>query len=130
MVDFNNDTTIGTPASDVEKISILQRRYDFIEAWEDYKKKKYRGIASPTDVIKVRLMSLFLEIQAMLKRRQKAEDYKDLYDKCMGGKDDKAILEAFITINEFIDVLRLTRIDTQKIYDSLDVEAENMEKGY
>ena len=34
MVDFNNDITVGIPAADIERVSILQRRYDFIEAFE------------------------------------------------------------------------------------------------
>jgi len=39
MVDFNSDVMVGMPAIDIERVSILQRRYEFIDAFEFYKKK-------------------------------------------------------------------------------------------
>lgn len=129
MVDFNNEATIGTPATDVVKISILERRYDVIEAFEHYKKKKFDGIQAPLSIVRARLMSLFLEIQAMLKRKMKPEDYV-LLVKGVGADKYDEVMAAFIEINEFVDELRLTRIDNQRVYNSQDVEEENKVKGF
>lgn len=130
MVDFNNETTIGTPASDVEKISILQRRYDLIEAFEDYKKKRFNGIDISTCIIRARLISLFIEIQACLKRRLKDKEYQEIYDLCFKEKSEEKILIALLLINEELDKINLTKIDNQRVYDSTDVEAENDIKGF
>lgn len=130
MVDFDNEATIGTPAIDVERISILQRRYDVIEALEDYKKKRYMGSGSPISYVRARLFSLFVEIQAYLKRAMTKEDYGMLLDTCLKGKDEIELIEAIFKINEMLDALRLIRIDTHKVYDSTDVEAENKMKRF
>lgn len=130
MVDFNNEATIGTPAADVEKISILQRRYDVIEAYEAYKKGKFMGHAQSLSIVKARLISLFIEIQAMLKRRLPKEEY-DKLNICMNSTlIEEDILNILLRLNEFLDELKLTRIDTKKVYDSTDVEVENEEKDY
>ncbi len=131
MVDFNNDSTIGTPAVDIERISILQRRYHLIEAYEEYKIKKYFGSQIPIHVVRARMLSLFIEIQATLKRRLKKNEYDELRKKVISEKTtDDEVYELIETINEELDEMRLTRVDTQKVYDSTDVEAENEVKGY
>lgn len=130
MVDFNNETTIGTPASDVQKISILQRRYDFIEAHEDYKKKKLNNVTVSLNVLRARSESLFFEIQATLKRRLKPDVYNSLLGSLFNPKDYEDIRRVFFIINEFLDELKLTRIDTYKVYDSTDVDTEDKVKGF
>lgn len=130
MVDFNNETTIGTPAIDVERISILQRRYDVIEALEDYKKKRFMGSGSPISYVRARLFSLFVEIQAYLKRTISKVDYDKLLDTCLTCKDEEGLIEALFIINERLDAMRLIRIDTQKVYDATSVEGEDKIKGF
>lgn len=130
MVDFNNEATIGTPALDVERISILQRRYDLIEAYEDYKKKVFNNIGVSIAVVRARLLSLFIEIQATLKRRLDKEDYNKIKDCCFNSKNEEELKEIIFRINEELDKIRLTRVDTQKVYDSTIVETEDKEKGF
>lgn len=138
MVDFNNETTIGTPATEVEKISILQRRYDLIEAYEAYKKGRLGMVEANLSITRARLISLFLELQASLKRRlfKKAEgqtknEYEKLKDSIFADKlNEEQLLKVIFRINEELDEMRLIRVDNQKVYDSTDVEEENKEKGY
>ena len=144
MVNFNNDATVGIPATDIEKISILQRRYDLIEAIEAYYKNKFKGIAGETSIISARLMSLFYEIQAMLKRRHtpkakkkgaatKADDtFEKIKKVCTSTTTIKIedVVNVLELINDELDVVRLTRIDTQKVYDETDIEEELKEQGY
>ena len=130
MVDFNNEATVGTPAVDIERISILRRRYDFIEAWEDYKKQSYQGVSAGLNVVRARLFSLFLELQAMIKRR-KSNDYNKIVETIKNKSSTETdILDIFVLINEELDAIKLTKIDTQRVYDSSNVEEENEIKGF
>jgi len=124
MVDFNNDTTITTPASEIVKILILQRRNDFIEANEVYLREKYSGIETPDHIIRARLMSLFLEIQAALKRNKKKDDYDEI-TALIQSDDYKDLLKAYTILNTWLDESRLIRIDTRQQYDRTIAENEN-----
>ena len=130
MVDFNNDVTIGTPAVDVERISILQRRYDLLDALEDYKKKKFQGSNTNMSIVKARLVSFFLEIQAILKRRLKNPDYTAVVSKVFSSNNETEILDLIYKFNEMLDDIRLIRIDNKRLYDPGNVEAENEAQGY
>jgi hypothetical protein len=130
MVDFNSEATIGTPALEVEKISILQRRYDFIEALEDYKKKRMMNTPQPISYASARLYSLFMEIEPMLKRRLTLNLYRELKSLCLNQQNEGLLIYGFELINEQLDKINLIKIDTNKVYDPTNVETENKIKGY
>jgi len=131
MVDFNNDVTVGTPAADVERISILQRRYDLIEAYESYKKGRFQNAPTPLSIVRARLVSLFLELQAALQRRLPQKEYEGLKDLIFAIKfDEDDFLKCFFNINNELDTIKLIKIDNQRVYDYQDTELENKEKGY
>jgi len=134
MVDFNNETTIGRPAFDVEKICILQRRYDFVDAFEDYKKKKFRNINVDLSTIRARLITLFLQLQATLLRRwgdKENSQYFKIKKVVLDSKSkEEDIMEVFFTLSQELDKMHITKIDTSKVYDSRRTEGENKEKGY
>jgi len=127
MVDFNNDVTIGMPASDIVRVLILQRRNDVIEAIEAHNKLHSQGVSPGNAVVRARLTSLFLEIQAALKRHLKGNEYAELIKKIASTKDED-LLDAFLLMNEWVDKIRLTRIDTRNQYDTTRTETENEEK--
>ena len=128
MVDFNNDTTIGTPAVDVVRILVLQRHSDMIEAWESHLKKKYAGVQSNGTVVRARIMSLFLQIHPTIKRKLDPKDYEALVFSLKSGDED--IIEAnILLLNEVLDEVKITRIDTKKQYDKTNVETEDKMKG-
>ena len=129
MVNFNNDTTIGASAVDIQRVSILQRRYDFIEAFEDYKKKKLLGVNVNLNIIRARLGSLFYELQATIKRRLKEEEYKRLKNICLNKPSEDDIEKAFFEINEELDKMKLIRIDSKKVYDFSIAEEDNKQAG-
>jgi hypothetical protein len=124
MVDFNADATITTPAADVIKILILQRRNDFIEASESYLKAEFSGTSTEIDILKARLYSLFYELQAALKRHYKPTEYEKII-KNIRSDDYENIMKAFFKINEWLDYMKLIRVDTKQRYDSTRVEKEN-----
>lgn len=127
MVDYNNETTVTRPAADVARIQILERRANVIEAFEFYQKKDANGIHMDLGVIQSRLYGLFLELQAALKRRE-TTGYGKVLNQVKGRKYDD-LLEAFLFINEYLDKINLTKIDTNRTYDSTLVAEEDREKG-
>jgi len=136
MVDFNNETTVTVPPSDLVKIAILQRRYDLLEAYEDYKKNKLRGANITLSIVKARLITFFLEVQACFRRRlHDKKNEPNIYEKiktlCFNNDIiEEEVLEAIFLINEELDNMKLIVPDTAKSYDSRRVEVENKEKGY
>jgi len=130
MVDFNNETTVGTPAVDVVRILILQRRADCIEALEKYKKEDFAGITPNIALLKSRIYGLFLEIQGALKRKleKNKEQYEQLIQK-INSNNIKDIEEAFFYLNEYLDRINLTKIDNKKEYDRSSFEKDNKEQG-
>ena len=129
MVDFNNETTIGTPAVDVVRILILQRHADLIEAWEGYLKKKYSNVQPNSSIVRARLQSLFIQLQSAIKRSRTEEAYTIVVKGIREAKEEDELYKQIIFLNEFLDDLKLTRIDTKKKYDSTNVEEENRAKG-
>lgn len=125
MVDFNAEATVSAAATDILRILILQRRNDVIDSIEQYRKIEEHSDPD-TGVIRARLFSLFLEIQAMIKRKRK--DYEDISKGTLSKKFDE-LLETFMILNEFLDENRLTRIDTKEVYDSTRVSSEDKQKG-
>lgn len=133
MVDFQNETTIGTPAADIVRVIILQRRSDLFEAWESYKKKEHTGVDGGLEVVRARLETLFLELQPALKRRWTNKKKKDptMYHTLkenIKSEDPEVIEETIHTLNDYLDEIRLIRIDTKSNYDSTNVEAEHKAK--
>jgi len=129
MVDFNNDTTIGTPAIDVVRILVLQRRSDLFEAIERYNKLDYQGTTPDIAIVRARLVSLFLEIQASLKRRLKQQEYDQLKEKIY-SPDIVDIMDGVYYLNEYLDNMRLTRLDNRPHVDKTKWEEVNKAYGY
>jgi len=130
MVDFNNETTIGTPALDIVRVLILQARANVFEALEDYHKKESQGIDPGLYIVRARLTTWFLEHQAYLKRTLKPEDYEPLARELVANKINKQrIMETIYLLNEILDGLNLTKLDIKKRYDRTRVEEENKIEG-
>lgn len=130
MVDFDNETTVGMPAVDVERILILERRYNLFEALEKFNRSRMIGAEGDMSIVRARLFSMFLEIDAMLKRQMQDEDFTKLKRQIMStDATEEEMLTSIQTINEILDKVQLTRIDTRIRYDSRRVEVENDQKG-
>lgn len=129
MVNFNSDSTVSTPAADIIRILILQRRNDLIEAMESYYKIAEQGSDVDIFVIKARLKSFYWEIEAALSRNLSDEEFDKMKEKVFSAKDIKTIEEVYEFINEFLDKMRLIRIDTRQQYDSIRVTQEDEAHG-
>lgn len=127
MVDFNNETIVGIPAQDIERVLILQARNDFLIAREYYEREKLQANNTDITLMKIRLQTLFLQIQSLLKRRL-GKDYNPMFTEVFNNSNYETIIKNYLIINELLDTINLTRIDTKRIYDRLRVEEENKEK--
>lgn len=128
MVDFNNETTIGTPAVDIVRVLVLQRRNDFIEALEQYNKQNHAGVDPPTYIVRARLISLYYEIKPMLIRKYKDKEYIMILEKSLNEGAMNEILTVWELINNFLDTIQLTRIDTRQYIDTTSVLSETRSK--
>lgn len=129
MVDFNNETTIGTPAADVVRILILEKREYFLNAQESYIVAVGKGINAEPYAVKARLHTLFLELQAAFKRKLPPEEYAWLLDRVRNPETFGDMVDTYMYINEWLDDMRIIRLDTKKQYDSTRVIDEDTEKG-
>lgn len=128
MVDFNSEITVSTPSADIVKILILQRRSDVFDAYESLQKDDNSGInTNSLAIVKARLYTLFLELQPMLRRKKSSIEYNQLLKDV---KDESKIEEVIFTLNDFIDTMKITRIDNRKEYDSTRAEAHNKVMGF
>lgn len=128
MVDFNNESTISTPAVDIMRVIILQRRNDLIDSIEHYKKKRKEGVEVSTSIVSSRLSALYLEIEHTLERHLDKEQLKEIH-KAEDSTDIVELINATKLINMVLDKIRLTKIDTGKNIDTTRVELENESKG-
>ena len=124
MVDFNNETTVSTPASDVVRILILQRRNDVIEAFEHYYKMNEGDVTSDLEVVKARINSLYLEIQGLLHKRDENMD-EVKFNKEIFNADIEGLLKIFSGFNLLLYDINLTKIDNKPQYDTTNIELEN-----
>lgn len=138
MVDFNNESTVATPPGEVVKIVVLERREQVIEALESYHHMEGAGqsLEHKRDILRARVMALWYEVQAMVKRKTKAakgteEDptYSMVQEAITAAKTEEKLLDAFCWLNEFVDWLGLTVIDSRARYDRTNIEDANIKKG-
>lgn len=131
MVNFDDSQTISTPAYEVEKITILQRRYDLLEALEYYEKLYFQSgtNSNAQAVLRARMRTLFRQLKPVLKRKYKKEEYQEFIKK-VNSKSEEDISWCIDELLDFIDRIKITRIDNAKEIDSADIEEVNKSKGY
>ena len=128
MVNFNNESTIGTPAIDVVRILVLQARANLLEAWEVYRKQMGAGIQADINVVYARSYTLFDELRAGINRGRTKEQYEEL-ENWIKTKGEDSLIKAFEFMNAYLDGIRLTRLDTKQVFDRSRFEEENKEAG-
>lgn len=132
MVDFNAEKTVGTPAVDVVRILVLQARANVFDSLEKYNKDCSNNIDASQAVLKSRIATWFLEIQAYLKRTNKAKEYSKTYEsweqKLFFNEnilEKKEILSIIFELNKVLDELKIIRLDNRPAYDRTNIELDN-----
>lgn len=138
MVDFNNETTVATPPGEIVKVVILERREQVIESLESFHGKEGANIEMQhiRHVLRSRIMALWYQLQAMVKRRlkdakgtEKEPSYEMIKEAITNAANEQEIIGAFEWMNEFIDDMGLTFIDARPRYKREIVEDANLKKG-
>jgi hypothetical protein len=127
VVDFNSEATIARSKAEIEGFSILEKRAFVIDAIEDYEKKLGGGVSPHPQYVRARLIALFWQVRAMLKRKDKKRH--DVLWIGVKSKNYPELEVAFDDLSDYLDSLKLTQIDTGKVYDSSRVEEENRAKN-
>lgn len=132
MVDFNNSETIGTPALDIVRILVLERRYNVMEAIEDYKKVERSGsddLAKELSVVQSRLLTFYLEVQEIAERH--LLDTEVLFvQEALNSLVFEDLLTAFMLLNKLLDTLTITKLDTRARLPAMSrPELRNQAKG-
>lgn len=132
MVDFNNETTIGKPPKELVALIIIEKLYNFLEADEDYSKKRLSGASWPLSTSRARLRNLYLVCYALLKRRLEPKTFEKIRKLCeeQGTAQEKEILEAYKEITTLLDALGLTKLDDKPSFNRNRVEESNKAQGY
>ena len=122
MVNFDNDNTIGTPAIDIVRVLVLEKRTNIIEVLESINKREGED-SFDNHVLKARIQSLYWELEGMLKRKKLDKEISLLIFTKESDYDN--LVKAFSMINTHMDAIRLTRIDTRNVVDRTRVENVN-----
>jgi len=138
MVDFNNETTVSTPATNIVKVLLLQARAVLFEALEQYYTHKFNGITPNISVARARLLIAFLELQGYLKRtlpkdraKEEQKTYSQVFEKLDSEEfEEKDMKDLVQFLNVKLDKLNITKIDTHKEYDRSSWEQDNKAHGY
>lgn len=128
MVDFNSEATVGTPAVDIVRVMVLERLNNLYDGVEDYFKKIEQGYDKDLSVVKARLYSLWLIIEAQVTRKEGKNKAKE-YEQKIKSNDFDELKEMITYFNKYLDELKLTRLDTKKVYDGSRVEVENQNRA-
>lgn len=120
--------TQATPPTETLKIIILQRRNTCINAIQDYFKRVHANSTPPAHLVKAPIEALFLEIEPALERTITADAYKKYKEDVFKG-DANTCINAFRSMNKWLDQRNITRVDTGRKIDTTNVEEENEEKG-
>lgn len=133
MVDFNNETTIGKPPKELVALIIIEKFYNFLEADEDYIKKRLGGASWPISTCRARLRTLYLVAYPMLQRRMPPEEFETLKRICEDHKHETTeaeLLRAFQSISVILDTLGLTKLDDRPTFKRHKIEEANKAQGY
>jgi len=136
MVDFNNDSMLGTNRSHILDLIVLQRRDDFINEYREYRYSARENRSDSSQKLNKTASSLevlFIELDCLLRRRVDVKKHKFSFEELKKSvrqvRKEEDILIIFNIINNILDELNITRIDNRKQLDYTDIEAVNTEKG-
>lgn len=121
--------TVAIPPADILKIQILNRRDSVLTAIEDQEERSIRTGDRETGShkVKAKIKSFFYALEPALERWTSAEELKAMREDIQG--DYQSVKSSFRKINKYLDAKNITKMDTEKAYNSANMEEENDIKG-
>lgn len=128
MSQFSSLATVTRSAEDIVRITILNARFNFLEALEKYMQVSERGLNVDLSVSKARLVTLWLEIRSTYYDKRGVDKGAVLHAKVfsINSKDD--LVNVYCVIDSFLYEIKLTFIASKTVYDTFLPEAENSAK--
>lgn len=125
------DNIVGLAPLNIIKIGIIEARENFILAYEMYAQDEEKGMVPQLSYIVGRLKTWFMKLQAGLKRRLKEYDYLYLKEMIMDNPKLQLneILDIYYLLNEEMDAMGLTKIDTKEKIEPGRAELSNRHRG-
>jgi len=140
MVNWNGDTTVATPPTDVLKISILERRSLVINSIESYYKLLVRSGGRREDFKHIisSINSVFLEVRSAMENDKEVPEgttsdiTKKLYDLSLEPNEQNIIEldNIFLTIDRWMYKKKITKVDGVEVYNKFRIENTNRRNGY
>ncbi len=133
MVNFSKPEHLTQPVGNIAKILILEKKDNVVLAYEELLAKEWAGKDSKTlkAYLSSRLYILYKEVEAMLKRHKKNDcEEWELIQKLFRNKGGVSMenIDRIITfLFEFLDFIKLTRIDTKAGIDTTRTALEDLE---
>lgn len=130
MVDYNNETTVAQPHTQVMGISTLERLEHCVEALEAFHISEMYNTENSNKiiVIRARLLALYYKLQATIKRRN-PDKYEELKTKVYEADEVAELISVYEYLNELIDEMGVNRLDTRQSYRGLSFEEANRLDG-
>lgn len=138
MVNFDSDSAVSTPPGDLVKIVILEARQQVTQSMEFYERSDFMKLDAQSRLAEIygNVRHFWRQIKAMAKRRLKGakgtieDPTYDMVNKAiMGANNFEELDEAYDWMNEFIDDMGVTKIDSKRNYEDLDIEEANELEG-
>lgn len=131
------DDTVGKTPGDLLNYLILQRRSEALEALQKYMHRKFGAQGNPpTHDLRSKIVALFYDLQAALKRTKtkKVEgkeytEYDAIRSQVMVDDDINVNIKALESMLEWLDDKKISRPDMHRTYERSRVEVENQFKG-
>lgn len=130
MVDYNNESTVSQPFTQVMGISTLERLEHCVEALESFHiSEMYNNENSQKRIIlRARLLAVWYKLQATIKRR-KPKEYAEIKEMIYSAEEEADLIAVFEFLNDFIDEMGVNRLDTKRSYLGLSFEEANALDG-
>jgi len=135
MVNFESDATLGTNRSHILDLIVLGRRDEWLNTYQKYSialLDNKSGSNELFNVLKSILLTMSIELKETMLRKwtnDEKPDYNEFLTKIRKANNDQEIISCFDALNQLLDGLNMTKIDTKRYFDTTSVETENQEKG-
>lgn len=132
MVDFESNSTIMRNKKEIEEITILQRRYNVINALKDYKVRVFKDRNPELSIPDLRseLIALYYEVDSIIEKDLKKDktylDNTEVLNKIEEGTEQE-LIKVWEYLNKLLYRQHLTQVDSNKQINWEDPEEVNEE---
>lgn len=130
MVNFNNETIMSRPPSDVVALILLEKYANVLEALELYIENESKDFTHNSFIIlKSRLFVLFYSQKQAFRRALKKEDFYRL-ENIKNIESFEELRVVYDIIMTWLDSTQILKLDRLQALDLSDIESDNQDAGF